>query len=49
MIKERGQGGLVLNEIGEPTAVSARTESSVTDEAMAYDLLDDFKQIWGRA
>ena len=49
MIKERGQGGLVLNEIGEPTAVSNRTQGSMTDEAMGYDLLDEFKQIWGRA
>jgi hypothetical protein len=49
MIKERGQGGLVLNEIGEPTAVSHRTQGSMTDEAMGYDLLDEFKQIWGRA
>ena len=49
MVKERGQGGLVLNEIGEPTAVSGRTESSMHDEVLAYDLLDEFKQIWGRA
>jgi hypothetical protein len=49
LIKERGQGGLVLNEIGEPTAVSSRQESSVLDEIQGYDLLDDFKQIWGRA
>jgi len=49
MIKERGQGGLVLNEIGEPTAVSSSQQSSMSDEAQGYDLLDDFKQIWGRA
>lgn len=49
MVKERGQGGLVLNEIGEPSAVSGRTESSMHDEVLAYDLLDEFKQIWGRA
>ena len=49
MIKERGQGGLVLNEIGEPTAVTARTQSSYTDESMGDKLLDGFKSIWGRA
>lgn len=49
MIKQRGQGGLVLSEIGEPTAVTARAEASIMDEAQGYDLLDDFKVIWGRA
>ena len=49
MIKERGQGGLVLNEIGEPTGMSNRQSGSMSDEAMGYDLLDEFKQIWGRA
>ena len=49
LIKERGQGGLVLNEIGEPSAATGRTVGSMTDEALAYDLLDEFKQIWGRA
>jgi len=49
LIKERGQGGLVLNEIGEPTSVSSRTESSATDEMQGYKLLDGFKSIWSRA
>lgn len=49
LIKERGQGGLVLNEIGEPTAVSSSTESSATDEMQGFKLLDGFKSIWGRA
>ena len=49
MIKERGQGGLVLNEIGEPTGMPSRNSGSMSDEAMGYDLLDEFKQIWGRA
>ena len=40
---------LVLNEIGEPTAVTARTQSSYTDESMGDKLLDGFKSIWGRA
>lgn len=49
MIKQRGQGGLVINEIGEPTAVSSRVENSVEDEIQAYDLLDAYRAIWGRA
>jgi len=49
LIKERGQGGLVLNEIGEPTAVSSSTESSATDEMQGFKLLDGFKSIWSRA
>ena len=48
MIKERGQGGLVINEIGEPGAVSSREQSSMTDEMRAYDLLEPFKVIGGR-
>jgi hypothetical protein len=48
MIKQRGQGGLVLNEIGEPVAVSGSTVTSTQDKAMAYDLLDTYQQIWGR-
>ena len=49
MIKQRGQGGLVLQETGEPTAVTGRTETSMQDEILAYDLLDDFKTVWGRS
>ena len=49
LIKQRGQGGLVLSEIGEPVAVSSRSETSMTDEAQGYDLLDEFKSVWGRA
>ena len=48
MIKERGQGGLVINEIGEPLAVSSRTQSSMEDEVQGYDLLEPFKVIGGR-
>jgi len=48
LIKERGQGGLVINEIGEPSAVSSRTQSSMEDEMQAYDLLEPFKVIGGR-
>ena len=49
MVKERGQGGLVLAEIGEGAAVTSKQESSDADEAQAYDLLDPFRSIWGRA
>lgn len=49
MIKQRGEGGLVLSEVGEPVAVSSRVQSSAEDEVRAYDLLDEFKQFWGRS
>jgi hypothetical protein len=48
MVKQRGQGGLVLNELGEPTAVSGATVTSSSDAMEAYDLLTEFRQIWGR-
>lgn len=48
MIKQRGQGGLVLDEIGEPVMTSSSNVTSGGDEAEAYDLLDSFQQIWGR-
>lgn len=49
LIKQRGDGGLVLNELGEPTPVTSSTVTSMHDEVLAYDLLDDFKAIWSRA
>jgi len=49
MVKQRGQGGMVLNEIGEPTAISGSTVTSIEDDIQGYDLLDDFRQVWGRA
>jgi len=48
MVKQRGQGGLVINEIGEATNYSARDVSGASDDAQGYDLLDDFRQVWGR-
>jgi len=48
LIKQRGDGGLVLNEIGEPTAATSTTVTSMHDEILAYDLLDDFKVVWSR-
>jgi hypothetical protein len=49
MAKERGAGGLVINELGEPLATSSATVTQQYDEAAGYDLLDDFIQVWGRA
>lgn len=49
MVKQRGQGGLVLNELGEPSPVTGQTIQSGYDEALGFELLDDFRQIWGRA
>ena len=48
MVKERGQGGLVINEIGEPMSVSSRQQTSMEDEMLGYDLLEPFKVIGGR-
>jgi hypothetical protein len=48
MVKQRGQGGLVISEIGEATNYSARDVSGASDDAQGYDLLDDFRQVWGR-
>lgn len=48
-VKARGQGGFVLNEIGEPTMVSSRTETSYEDHARGMALLEAFKQVTGRA
>jgi hypothetical protein len=48
MIKERGQGGLMISNTGEPVEAGARSNSNMHDEIAAYDLLDDFRQYWGR-
>ena len=48
MVKQRGQGGLVLNELGEPSPVTGTNVTSMEDEMQAYDLLTEFQQIWGR-
>jgi hypothetical protein len=49
MVTERGAGGLVLSEIGESTSVSNKTLNTEWHESQGFDLLDDFRQIWGRA
>lgn len=48
MIKQRGQGGIVLNEMGADTMVSGKVEMSAEDEIAGYNLLDEFKTVWGR-
>ena len=48
MVKQRGQGGFVLNEIGEPTYNGGATKSFESDMMQGYDLLDSFKVVWGR-
>ena len=49
MIKQRGQGGLVLDELGQPVAVTSSIETSMGDLVRAQELLNAFKQIWGRS
>lgn len=49
IVKQRGAGGLVIGDAGEPVAVTARTETSMEDMVLAYDLLDDFKAQWSRS
>lgn len=49
MVTERGAGGLVLSEVGESVGVSNKTLNAEWHESSGYDLLDDFKQIWGRS
>jgi len=49
LVKQRGQGGFVLNEIGEPTYAGQATKSFESDMAQGYDLLDGFRAVWGRS
>ena len=48
MVKQRGQGGLVLNELGDMTPAGSVNVTSQVDEMQAYDLLTEFAAIWGR-
>jgi hypothetical protein len=48
LVKQRGQGGLVLNELGDMTPAGSINVTSQVDEMQAYDLLTEFQQIWGR-
>lgn len=48
-IKQRGEGGLVIAETGEPTGVGGgKGDSSMQDLNRAYELLHSFLQVWGR-
>jgi len=49
MVKSRGQGGLVIASDGSAEGVSSRTDAISNDEAMGYDLLDQFVSTWGRS
>jgi len=49
MIKSRGQGGLVISSDGSAEAVGSRADAISNDEAIAYDLLDQFTATWGRS
>lgn len=48
MIKQRGQGGVMLDEMGATTAISGKIESSSEDEIQALMLLEPFVVISGR-
>ena len=48
MIKQRGAGGLILSEIGEPVAVGAHQGLSEEDRIIAYSLLEPYCTIWGQ-
>lgn len=49
-IKQRGEGGLVIAETGEPVSVGgSKADSGVEDLARAEELLHAFLQVWGRA
>ncbi len=47
MVKQRGQGGFVLQETGEGEFVQARNTAYTDDDILGYDLLDEFKLNWG--
>ena len=49
LVKQRGQGGIVISETGEPIATTPKAQNSMEDFVMAYDLLQPFKVVWGRS
>ena len=49
LIKQRGQGGLVLNELGEPTPYAGSSVMNSEDLTIGYALLEEFKAVWGRS
>ena len=48
MIKQRGQGGVMLDEMGASTTVSGKIEQSAEDEIQAFMLLEPYVVISGR-
>jgi hypothetical protein len=48
MVKQRGQGGIMLDEMGASVPVSGKIEMSAEDEVAGYDLLDPYRVVWGR-
>ena len=49
LVKQRGQGGIVISETGEPVATAPKAQNSMEDFVMAYDLLQPFKVVWSRS
>jgi hypothetical protein len=49
MVKSRGQGGLVISSDGSAQGISSREDAISNDEALAYDLLDQYVATWGRS
>ena len=49
LVKQRGQGGVVIGETGEPVAVTPKAQNSMEDFVLAYDLLQPFKVVWSRS
>jgi hypothetical protein len=49
LVKQRGQGGLVIGETGEPIATTPKAQNSMEDFVMAYDLLHPFRVVWSRS
>ena len=49
LVKQRGQGGIVIGETGEPMAVTPKANGSAEDMMAAYDLLDPFRVVWSRS
>ena len=48
-IKQRGEGGLVIAETGDPMSVGGKTDMGSEDLARAEELLHAFLQVWGRS
>jgi len=49
LVKQRGQGGIVISETGEPVATTPKAQNSMEDFLLAYDLLHPFRVVWSRS